>query len=206
MNEIQNDVIKKRYNRISRIYESMDKMIKEEWRRELLGETSGNVLEAGVGTGANLPYYPNDLTSLTAVDFSKDMLKYARRKTERNKLPYPVELIEADIQNLPFEDRSFDSIVSTCVFCSVPDPVKGLKELRRVCKPDGQILMLEHMRSENPIIGKAMDLLDPVTVRLWGAHINRETIENIEKAGLTVAGEKHLMGSIMRRLILSPNK
>lgn len=206
MDQNLNKKIKKRYNRVSKVYDSMDKMIREDWRRDLLNLASGKVLEAGVGTGANLASYPDSIQSLTGVDFSSEMLKYAKQKASRLNAPYNIELIEADIQELPFPDNTFDTIVSTCVFCSVPDPVHGLKELRRGCKPDGQILMLEHMRSENRMAGVVMDVLNPITVRMWGANINRETMENIKAAGLSVVGEKCLMGSIMRRLVLSPNK
>ena len=206
MNQELNEKIKKRYNRVSKIYDTMDKMIREHWRRDLLAGAYGDVLEAGVGTGANLSYYPSSIKSLIGVDFSSDMLKYARQKASQLNAPYKMELIEGDIQELPFPDNSFDTVVSTCVFCSVPDPVVGLEELRRVCKPDGQILMLEHMRSENQAAGLVMDLLNPVTVRMWGANINRETMANIKSAGLSVVGEERLTGSIMRRLLLSPNK
>ncbi|MCM3576129.1 class I SAM-dependent methyltransferase [Mesobacillus subterraneus] len=206
MNQELNEKIKKRYNRVSKIYDTMDKMIREDWRRDLLAGAYGDVLEAGVGTGANLSYYPSSIKSLIGVDFSSDMLKYAKQKASQLNARYKMELIEGDIQELPFPDNSLDTVVSTCVFCSVPDPVVGLEELRRVCKPDGQILMLEHMRSENQAAGLVMDLLNPVTVRMWGANINRETMANIKSAGLSVVGEERLMGSIMRRLLLSPNK
>jgi ubiquinone/menaquinone biosynthesis C-methylase UbiE len=136
-----NEIIKKRYNRVSGIYDMMDRMIKVEWRQDLLSHLSGNVLEVGIGTGGNLAYYPNSIVSLTGIDFSKGMLKYAKGKTSKMRFNFPVELVEGDIQELPFSDNSFDSIVSTCVFCSVPDPVKGLKELKRVCKQDGRIYM-----------------------------------------------------------------
>lgn len=201
-----NEVIKKRYNRISKVYDSMDKMIKEEWRINLLNRATGKTLEAGVGTGANLAFYPNEIESLTGVDFSIEMLTLGRRKANKIKTPYPIKLIEADIQDLPFADNTFDTIVSTCVFCSVPDPIKGLMELKRVCKPEGKILMLEHMRSDNKLVGAVMDLLNPLTVNLWGANINRETIRNIELAGLLVNLDNRLMGSIMRKLVLYPNK
>ncbi len=201
-----NEKIKKRYNRVSGIYDMMDKMMKEDWRMDLLKQVSGKVLEAGVGTGANLSYYPPEIHSLTGIDFSPGMLKIAREKLERKQLPFPVELIEADIQELPFNDHTFDSIVSTCVFCSVPDPIKGLKELRRVCKPDGRIYMLEHMRSENKVAGIVMDVFNPLTVRMWGANINRETVNNIEKSGLQIEKIENLMGTIVRRIVLKPNK
>lgn len=206
MKHKSNEKIKKRYNRVSKVYDRMDKMIRENWRRDLLTGSYGDVLEAGVGTGANLSFYPSSIQSLIGVDFSSDMLKYAKQKASLLNAPYQMELVEADIQDLPYPDNSFDTIVSTCVFCSVPDPILGLEELRRVCKPDGQILMLEHMRSENQAAGLLMDLLNPVTVRMWGANINRETMANIKSSGLSVVGEERLMGSIMKRLLLSPNK
>src|SRR5690625_1072054 len=105
---------------------------------------------------------------------------------------------------MDFPDNTFDNVVSTCVFCSVPDPVKGLKEIRRVVKPEGKIVMLEHMRSENIVAGKMLDLINPLTVRIVGANVNRKTIENIEKAGLKIEQQSNLKTSIMRKLILSP--
>lgn len=201
-----NEKIKKRYNRISGIYEVMDRMIKEVWRRELLENVSGKVLEVGIGTGANLPFYPKQILSLTGIDFSKGMLKYAREKVSKENYSFPIELIEADIQALPFPDNTFDTVVSTCVFCSVPDPLVGLKELRRVCKPNGRIFMLEHMRSDIKLVGIVMDMLNPLTVRLWGANINRETVKNIELAGLKIVSDSPLMTSIFRELAVYPNK
>jgi ubiquinone/menaquinone biosynthesis C-methylase UbiE len=198
--------ISRRYNRISSIYEVMDKMIKDKWRLDLLSQISGEALEVGIGTGNNLRYYPNDIQSLTGVDFSSGMLKHAKEKALKGNFQFSIELVEADIQHLPFPDNTFDSIISTCVFCSVPDPVKGLKELRRVCKPTGKIFMLEHMRSENKIMGLIMDILNPLTVRAWGANINRETLTNIEKSGIRIDKDIPLMSSIFRQLTLSPNK
>lgn len=198
--------IKHRYNRISSIYEGMDRMIKKDWRVDLLSNVSGKALEVGIGTGANLPFYPHHIESLTGVDFSKNMLKHAREKISKLHLPFPVELFEGDIQDLPFLDDSFDTIISTCVFCSVPDPILGLNELKRVCKPTGKILMLEHMRSENKLLGMVMDMLNPITVRLWGSNINRDTIKNIEFSKLEIETNSCLMGTIFRSLTISPNK
>ncbi|MDN3953719.1 class I SAM-dependent methyltransferase [Sporolactobacillus laevolacticus] len=194
-----NKTIQKRYNRISGIYNQMDRMIKPEWRQELLSSLSGHVLEVGVGTGANLPFYPRNVR-VTGVDFSSGMLQYARNMVQQLRTEDRMTLLEMDVQQMTFPDDSFDYIVSTCVFCSVPDPVQGLHELRRVCKSDGKILMLEHMRSENPVAGILMDLLNPLTVRLWGANINRRTMENIARAGLTIEKDKQLFGTILRRL------
>ncbi len=201
-----NEKIKKRYNRISGIYKVMDGMIKEEWRLNLLSNVTGKVLEVGIGTGSNLSFYPYQIFSLTGLDFSKGMLKHAKEKVSKGYYPFPIQLMEADIHAMPFPDNTFDSVVSTCVFCSVSDPLVGLKELRRVCKPNGRIYMLEHMRSDHKLVGAVMDMLNPITVRLWGANINRETLKTIEGSGLKIQMDSSLRGSIFRNLAISPNK
>ena len=205
MNEKLTEKIKKRYNRVSGIYDSMDKMIKESWRKDLLENVEGNILEVGVGTGANLPFYPDDI-HLTGIDFSSGMLKQARKKVNNLTLPYQINLIEMDAQQMDFPDNTFDYVVATCVYCSVPDPVKGLKEMGRVCKPDGKIILLEHMRSDKEVVGKMMDLLNPVTVNMWGANINRKTLDNIKQAGLLIEQKEDLFYSIVRKLVVKPNK
>ena len=201
----RNEVIIQRYDRISLLYDWMDKMIKDEWRHNLLANVRGDVLEVGIGTGINLKYYPKDINSLTGVDFSEGMLNLARKKNKKLQVDFKVNLMNADIQALPFPENAFDSIISTCVFCSVPDPVKGLKELKRVCKPEGEIFMIEHMRSSNPLAGVLMDALNPLTVRLWGANINRDTLHNIDQSGLVIVDNIPLMGTVVRKLTLGPN-
>ncbi len=197
------ETIKRRYNRISIVFDWMDRMIREEWRNNLISRVHGDVLEVGVGTGANLPFYSGDVR-LTGIDFSPGMLKYARKKA--SSMQIPVQLVEMDAQNMEFADDSFDFVLATCVFCSVPDPVAGLMEMRRVCKPDGRVLLLEHMRSENPVAGLLMDLFNPITVRISGANINRKTMGNIHKAGFLVEEKIELMGTIIQLLVLHPHK
>lgn len=91
-----------------------------------------------------------------------------------------------DIQELAFPDNSFDSVVASYVFCSVPHPVQGLQEARRVCQPRGKIVLLEHVRSPNSWLGRLLDLLNPLVVRVWGANINRSTLTNVERSGLHI--------------------
>ena len=203
MSKNTTDTIKNRYNRISSVFDIMDKMMPEKWREELLDEAKGNILEIGVGTGSNLAYYPTD-AKVTGIDFSPAMLAKAKEKLK--KLNTNFELVEMDTQSLDFPDNTFDTVISTCVFCSVPDPVKGLKEIRRVLKPNGHLLMLEHMRSDNEVIGKVMDFINPIGLHISGANINRRTIKNIENVGLRVIEEEMLMSTIMRKLKISPNK
>ena len=87
------------------------------------------------------------------------------------------------MQPLPFEDASFDSVVGTCVFCSVPDPFLGLRELRRVLVPEGQLFLLEHVLSPRPVVRQLMRLMNPMVVRMMGANIDRDTVENVRSAG-----------------------
>ncbi len=199
----QTETIKQRYNRISGVFDLMDRMIREKWREDLMKHVNGNILEVGVGTGSNLKHYPLDV-EVTGIDFSPGMLQKAREKAD--KLPQHVELMEMDAQQMDFPDNTFDTVVSTCVFCSVPDPVQGFKEIRRVTKPSGRIIMLEHMRSDHELRGKVMDFLNPIGLHIVGANINRKTMDNIRQAGMRVENEEFLMSSIMRRLILSPKK
>ncbi|SIS40014.1 class I SAM-dependent methyltransferase [Salimicrobium flavidum] len=196
------DKIKKRYDRVSGVFDMMDHMIKDEWRKDLLKDLNGTVLEIGIGTGANLPYYPAS-AEVTGIDFSTKMLEKAKEKAA--SLPGSFTLKEMDAEKLEFPDDSFDYVISTCVFCSVPDPVRGLQEIRRVVKPEGKVLMLEHMRSETEWVGKMMDVLNPVGLHVIGANINRRTMQNIQKAGLRVEDQEFLFSTIMRKLVLTPD-
>lgn len=196
------EIIKQRYNRTSKFYDMMDRMIKESVRKKAIEMAKGKVLEVGVGTGKNLSYYPSDC-QVIGIDFSPGMLNKAREKVKLLGLKN-VELIEMDAQNLAFPDNTFDTVVATCVFCSVPDPIKGLKEVKRVCKPDGQIILYEHVRSDNSILGFLMDLLNPVAVTMVGANINRRTVENVKEAGITIRDIENVGGKIFKFIVAQP--
>ena len=186
------ELTKTRYNRIAPLYnfiEAIPEMMFKPWRKKLLVKAKGAILEIGVGTGKNFPHYPSG-ASVTGIDIADRMLVIARKKASELGLPF--DLSEGDVQNLHFPDHSFDTVVATFVFCSVPDPVQGLRELRRVVKPSGQILLLEHVRIDKPIIGWLMDRMNPWVVRIMGANINRRTLENVQKAGLLIESVEHL--------------
>lgn len=174
--------IKKRYNRVARFYDILDKpmeMAVSGWKEKLLSGVKGKVLEVGIGTGGNIPYYPTNV-ELTGIDFSPKMVEIARKKAKGKS---NIQLLEMDAENMDFTDNSFDTVVTSCVFCSVPHPVKGLKEIRRVCKNDGKILMLEHVRSQKKVVGELMDVFNFIPLNIYGANINRETYQNLLKAG-----------------------
>jgi len=105
---------------------------------------------------------------------------------------------------MAFPDNIFDTVIATCVFCSVPNPVKGLLEIRRVCKPDGRIILLEHVRSENPLFGALMDILNPISLHIIGSNINRRTIQNVMEAGIHINRVENFSGKIVKLIIASP--
>ena len=177
-----------RYDRIAPVYDLMESLAERllfaKWREMLWRRVEGEqILEIGVGTGKNLPYYPAEV-EITAVDFSAPMLQRARRKAERETID--IRLEQMDVQNLQFAEATFDTVVATFVFCSVPDPVLGLREIERVCKPGGKVILLEHVLSDNRLLAWWMNLVSPLVSGTMGSHINRTTVENVGRSGLVV--------------------
>jgi ubiquinone/menaquinone biosynthesis C-methylase UbiE len=155
-----------------------------EWRPLLWSKVEGTkILEVGVGTGKNFPYYPTGI-DITAIDFSEKMIERAKRRA--TKFDLNVNLQQMDVQHLKYEDNTFDTVVGSCVFCSVPDPIKGLREVQRVCKTGGKVVLLEHVLHANRVLALLMNLVNPVVVRMVGTNINRQTVNNVAKGGLVI--------------------
>ena len=180
----------------------MERAAFREWRSRLWSRVpEGRVLEVGVGTGKNIAFYPPG-AQVSAIDISPRMLTRAERRA--GALQRPVGLSVMDVQRLEFDDDTFDAAVATFVFCSVPNPQRGLRELGRVVRPDGDIWLLEHVRLDRPFAGRVMDTLNPLVVRLVGANINRRTVENVRQAGLTLVGVERIRGNLVKLIHARP--
>jgi ubiquinone/menaquinone biosynthesis C-methylase UbiE len=164
------------------------------YKRELFGKATGRVLLVAAGTGGDFSSFPDGL-NVTAVDFSQAMLDKAKEKAA--KYNGVASLVRGDVQQLGFRDGTFDTIVTSCTFCSVPNPAGGLAELRRVLKWDGRLLMFEHVRAGNPALGLMMDIMTPVS-RIFGPDLNRKTGETVKKAGFEITREFNVYLDIVK--------
>lgn len=155
------------------------------FKQRHFSKAKGRTLLVAAGTGADFKYFPEHI-EVTAIDFSPKMLEKAAQRVD--DCPAPITLVEADVRHMGFPDEYFDTVVTSCTFCSVPDPVDGLREVRRVLKDDGTMLMFEHVRPSNFYLGFMMDLMNPVA-RMLGPEINRRTADNVRAAGFTITSE-----------------
>lgn len=163
-----------------------------EMRHELLAQAWGRVLELGAGTGLNLEHYPEGIEGLTLAEPDPHMMKHLRAKLADSGKSSKISVVEAPGEDLPFADDSFDTVAVTLVLCTVPDQEATLAEIKRVLKPDGRLLFLEHVRSRSPELAKWQDRLE----RPWrflgdGCHCNRDTVAAIDAAGFAVGDIEH---------------
>ena len=190
---LQTKQVQKKYNRYSFFYNfiewPIEKVLFRQWRKSLLKEVRGNVLEIGVGTGKNIQYYNHKLVSLTAVDISRGMLQKAKEMASKYEYPVKFKLINKEV--LPFKSNSFDYVILTFVLCSVSNQEKMWNEIKRVVKRDGKILLLEHVLSKHKLIAFLENIHNPIT-RLFGFNVNRDTVKTIKKVGLNIVREENL--------------
>jgi ubiquinone/menaquinone biosynthesis C-methylase UbiE len=167
------------------------------WRRWLVGGARGRVLDLGCGTGRSLPLLGGD-AAVIGMDPSWEVLQRARRRAPR------VPLVVGSAEALPFRDATFDTVLSGLVFCSVPDARRGLHEVRRVLRGQGQLRMMEHVRSTRPWKARLQDRLQPAWTWLaGGCHPNRDTERAVESAGFRI--EDRRARDEMRRFVARPD-
>jgi ubiquinone/menaquinone biosynthesis C-methylase UbiE len=195
------------YQRIARWYDLLDAPFERKRyqpiRPLLFAGLSGRILDAGVGTGRNIPFYPQD-GDMLGIDLSPAMLTRASRR--RDEVGRDVALMEMDVMHTSFEDNSFDAVVSTFLFCVLAPEhqLPALKELARICKPDGEIRLLEYTYSKNPMKRFIMRLWAPWVRFAYGAAFDRNTYLYLEEAGFEETENYFLVDDIIRFIVARP--
>ncbi len=182
------DAIKTAYRRYARIYDVVFGPIFHPGRKVIIGaldcHAGDNILEVGVGTGLSLPLYPDDV-KVTGIDVSAEMLTKAHERVEQEGLAHVDAVLEMDAEQMRFSDNSFDKVVAMYVVSVVPDPVQLVKEMARVCKPDGDIFIANHFRSNNPLLKLAENFLSPLS-KLAGFRPDFDLDDFLQKTQLEV--------------------
>ena len=188
------------YERLSR--SSSEQNFINPLRREVVDQARGVVLEIGAGNGLNFVLYdPARVERVEAIEPDSAMLVYARERAAKARVP--VNLIQAPVEHLPFADETFDSALVTLVFCSVNDPLRGLQEVRRVLKPGGPLLMVEHVKAQGAVAATIQNIVTPINKRIAGnCHWNRETEKTVIEAGFQIEQRRDAGGSVVPIVVL----
>lgn len=187
-----------RWNRTSATYDWLtfgEDRRQGDAKRQLFRKARGRTLLVGVGTGADIKFLPPDLTVI-GIDISPGMIEKARPRA--TGYPGRLELRVMDALALAFEDAAFDTAITACCLCSVPYPVRCLREIHRVLKPDGRLLMYEHVRSNIPAVGFFLDFMTFLSRRLLGPDLNRDTVANARRAGFHIVSERNVYFDIVK--------
>jgi ubiquinone/menaquinone biosynthesis C-methylase UbiE len=184
----------------ARIFAAMYDAFMSKTERELLGDLRrrqlsvayGDVLEIGAGTGANVPAYGTDVRTLTLTEPQQPMLKRLERRVDAAGLPIPVTVLRAPAEDLPFDDDTFDTVVSTLVLCGTTDQQLALRQIRRVLRPGGNLLFIEHVRYDDPRRARHQDRMNWLNRLLVCCDCNRPTLSSLRDAGFTTSDVQEL--------------
>lgn len=194
----------KTFDRQANLYEKRRKNQKDRfWRKKLLSSANGKVLEVAVGAGANFQYYPRGV-EVTAIDISEEMLKKAKEAAIEEGVD--AQFIHTDVESLSCDPHSFDTVLSTLSLCSYEHPTTLLNSFNHWCKPDGQILLMEHGKSSNSLIGSIQTILNPLHKKLAGCELNRNMLHIIESSDIKVERIEHYLAGMLHLIWAKPNK
>ena len=174
-----------------------ERVLFKDGRQWVCSRASGEVLEVAVGTGRNFPFYPQGVR-LTDIDLSPAMLKIARKRAD--ELGLEADLRESDAQKLPFPDASFDTVVCTLSLCNIPDDRRAIAEMKRVLRPGGRLLLLDHVRSSSKAWLATQRVLEPLMWRFSCDHLLRRLLEHVLAEGFEVEQREHYKAGIVERL------
>lgn len=176
----------------------MDRRVFRDTRSWICSQASGDTLEVAIGTGLNLAHYPRDI-HLTGIEFSPQMLELARARA--TDLGRDLDLRIGDAQALPFPDDSFDTVVCTFALCAIPDDQQAVAEMVRVLRPDGALLLADHVEA-GPWVGRLIQrAIDVVTVRVGGEHWRRRPIRHVQALGLPIERRDRFAFGVVERLV-----
>lgn len=182
------------------------RLASEKWRNDLGAELRGDVLEIGIAAGDTfdrLQGGEEPVSSFTGIDVSPGMIEQAKRAA--SGLTIPVALHVADAENLEmFADDSFDTVTTSLVFCTIPDVPKALAEITRVLKPDGRLVMIEHVLSPNRLVAAVQRFVAPIQIRHMGCHLDRETVQTLHNHGFRIEEHRQRVFGVMRFVIARP--
>ncbi len=189
------------YNRHARRYDAsiriMERLLLEDGRRWACGQARGETLEIAVGTGRNLPFYPDDVR-LTGIELSPVMLTIARERA--SDVGRDADLRVGDAQALDFPDERFDSVLCTLALCTIPDDRKAMTEMKRVLRPGGRLVLLEHVSRPLLPVRLVQRLLAPFFLRCEGDHLLREPLDHVQREGFTIERLERSKWGIIERL------
>lgn len=182
------------------------RLASEQWRDDLVAELHGDVLEVGLAAGDTmnrLAKYDHTVTSFTGIDISPGMVEQSRRAAEELSLPVALHVVDAEDLSR-YADDSFDTVTASLVLCTIPDVPKALAEIARVLRPDGKLLLIEHVLSPNWFVGRLQKFVAPIQIRAMGCHLDRTTIATLEQSGYRIEEQRRRIFDIMRFVIARP--